>query len=98
MKTSKNILASQCEPVAGILKTIAHPMRLKMLCILAEGEKSVSEIEQYCGASQSLVSQYLGKMKAEGLLSSRRSGQQVLYKIDSLDLLKLMKAMQKIFS
>jgi len=90
-------LAEQCDSIAGILKAIAHPQRLKILCKLAEGECSVSELEAYCGASQSSVSQYLGKMKAEGLLRSRRDGKQILYEIDSTDLLKLMKAMQKIF-
>ncbi len=97
MKRSNNGLARQCESVAGLLKTIAHPMRLRMLCFLAEGEKSVSELEVYCGASQSSVSQYLGKMKAEGLLGSRRSGQQVFYKIENPDLQSLLRSMQKIF-
>lgn len=90
-------MAEQCDSIAGILKAIGHPQRLKILCKLAEGECSVSELEEYCGASQSSVSQYLGKMKAEGLLRSRRDGKQILYEIDSADLLKLMKAMQKIF-
>lgn len=90
-------LAEQCESVSGLLKAIAHPQRLKILCKLAEGECSVSELEEYCGASQSAVSQYLGKMKAERLLRSRREGKQIFYEIDSTDLLKLMRAMQKIF-
>ncbi len=97
MKSAKDLLASQCEPAAGLLKAIAHPVRLKMLCALADGEKSVTEIEDYCGASQSSVSQYLGKMKSEDLLQSRRNGQHVIYKIKNPDLLKLMRAMQKIF-
>ncbi len=97
MKTDINKLASQCESVAAILKAIAHPQRLKVLCSLTEGEKTVSELESYCGASQSSVSQYLAKMKAEGLLSSRRDGQQIYYRIESGDLLKLIKTMQKIF-
>lgn len=97
MKTNSEKLADQCESVSGLLKAIAHPQRLKILCSLSEGEKTVSQLEAYCGASQSSVSQYLGKMKSEGLLSSRREAQQVFYKIESQELLKLMKAMQRIF-
>lgn len=90
-------LAEQCDVIADILKAIAHPQRLKILCKLGDGESSVSELEEYCGASQSSVSQYLAKMKAEGLVRSRREGKQILYSIDSEDLTQLMKAMQKIF-
>ncbi len=97
MKSDAKKLAQQCESVAAILKAIAHPQRLKILCSLSEGESTVSQLEEYCGASQSSVSQYLGKMKAEGLLSARRDGQNVFYMITSAELLRLMKAMQRIF-
>lgn len=98
MKSLKNEqFVDQCETVANLLKAIAHPQRLKILCCLIEKEASVSELEEYCGASQSSVSQYLAKMKAEGLLTSRRAGQSIIYLIDSPELLKLMKSMQKIF-
>ncbi|MCM2354434.1 MAG: metalloregulator ArsR/SmtB family transcription factor [Pseudobdellovibrio sp.] len=96
-KTSAKNLASQCETVASLLKAIAHPQRLKILCCLVENEATVSSLEAYCGASQSSVSQYLAKMKSEGLLATRREGQSIYYKIDSTELLKLMKSMQKIF-
>jgi DNA-binding transcriptional ArsR family regulator len=97
MKSTNEKLARQCESVSALMKAIAHPQRLKILCKLVEGECSVSQLEEYCGSSQSSVSQYLGKMKAEGLLTSRREGKQIFYEIDSTDLLKLMKALQKIF-
>lgn len=96
--TRADKLAGQCDLVSSLLKAIAHPRRLKILCALgAEGECSVSQLEAYCGASQSSVSQYLSKMKAEGLLSSRREAQSIFYKISNPELLQLMKAMQKIF-
>ncbi len=97
MKTMKNALAEHCESASGLLKAIAHPQRLKILCLLAEGEKTVTQLEEYCGASQSSVSQYLSRMKSEGLLSARREAQHVYYKIESQELIALMKAMQKIF-
>jgi len=90
-------LADQCESVSGLIKAIAHPLRLKILCRLVDGECTVSAIEEYCGASQSSVSQYLGKMKLEGLLSARRDGKKIYYQIDHPDLIKLMRSMQRIF-
>ncbi len=97
MKTSAKKLADQCESVSALLKAVAHPQRLKILCSLSEGEQTVSQLETYCGASQSSVSQYLSKMKSEGLLTSRREAQKVYYQIARPDLLKLLKALQKIF-
>lgn len=97
MKSMNEKLAARCDSVSRLVKSIAHPQRLRILCKLAEGECSVSELEEYCGSSQSSVSQYLGKMKADGLLKARREGKQIFYEIDSRDLLRLMKALQKIF-
>lgn len=97
MKMNIDDLAKQCESVSGFLKAIAHPQRLKILCLLAEGEKTVTELEEACEASQSSISQYLSKMKAEELVAARRSGQKIYYRIESQDLIKLMRAMQKIF-
>lgn len=97
MKIDAEKLAEQCESVAALLKAIAHPQRLKILCLLCEGEKTVSEIEEYCGATQSMVSIYLAKMKSERLVASTRQGRYVFYRIDNKDLLLMMRSMQKIF-
>lgn len=97
MKSPAETLAQNSDIVAQLLKTIAHPQRLKILCALATGEKTVSQLEDYCGASQSSVSQYLAKMKSEGLVSFRRESQFIFYKISDVNVLKLMKSMQKIF-
>lgn len=96
-KTSDENLSGQCDTVARLLKAIAHAQRLKILCCLVEGEASVSQLEAYCGASQSSVSQYLAKMKSEGLLETRREGQSIYYRIDSPELHKLMKSLHRIF-
>lgn len=64
---------------------------------MAEGEKSVSEIELACGASQSAVSQFLKGMRLEGLIESRREGKQIYYKIVDKRVLKLIKSLYLIF-
>lgn len=64
---------------------------------MVEGEKSVGEIENACGASQSAVSQFLKGMRLEGLVEFRRDGKQVYYRIQDERILELMKALYQIF-
>lgn len=90
-------LRQQSEGVAALLKQLSHPQRLLILCSMAEGEKSVGEIEAACGASQSAVSQFLKGMRLEGLIESRRDGKQVYYKIVDKRVLELIKSLYKIF-
>lgn len=90
-------LRRQSESVAALLKQLSHPQRLLILCALAEGEKTVGEIEAACDASQSMVSQFLKGMRLEGLIDSRRDGKQVYYKITNESVLELMKSLYSIF-
>lgn len=90
-------LRHRSESVAMLLKQLSHPQRLLILCSLAEGEKSVGEIEQACGASQSAVSQFLKGMRLEGLIEPRRDGKQVYYKIEDKRVLELIRSLYRIF-
>jgi DNA-binding transcriptional ArsR family regulator len=66
---------------ADILRTVAHPARLRIIDFLEHGENSVSEICRRLDAPQPYVSQQLNIMKAKGVLASRRNGTQVYYSI-----------------
>lgn len=90
-------LKRRSKEVALLLKQLSHPQRLLILCSLVDGEKSVGEIEEGCGASQSSVSQFLKGMRLEGLLESRRDGKQVFYRIQDERVLVLMQALYKTF-
>jgi DNA-binding transcriptional ArsR family regulator len=90
-------LKSECEEAAKILKSLAHPLRLQILCHLSQNEMAVSEIESLCSASQSSISQFLNRMKSEGLINSRRVGNFVFYRIYDLKVKKLIQAMHKIY-
>ena len=94
---SLSTLRRRSEEVAGLLKQLSHPQRLLILCSLAEGEKSVGDIEKACGASQSAVSQFLKAMRLEGLVEARREGKQVFYQIADDRLLNLMQSLYVIF-
>lgn len=90
-------LRRQSQEVAAIIKQLSHPQRLLILCSLVEGEKSVGDIEDACGASQSAVSQFLKGMRLEGLIASRRDGKQVYYQIADKRILELIKSLYQIF-
>jgi DNA-binding transcriptional ArsR family regulator len=86
-----------CLMVSGLLKHLSHPQRLMILCYLCEKEKCVNDLVKLCGSSQSAVSQFLNRMKAEQLIESERSGNKVFYRIKDGRIKKLVQAMNKIF-
>lgn len=96
-KRSLSELRHRSEDVATLLKQLSHPQRLLILCCMVEGEKSVGEIEDVCGASQSAVSQFLKGMRLEGLIESRRDGKRVYYKIVDKKMFALIQALYQIF-
>lgn len=68
--------------VAEILKAIGNARRLMVLCKLAEhGERSVGGLARDAGLSQSALSQHLGRMRDEGIVTFRRDGQTLWYRI-----------------
>lgn len=63
------------------LKAISHEGRLMILCHLATGEKSVTELERLLSARQAAVSQQLGRLRLEGLVRPRRDGKTIYYSL-----------------
>ncbi len=72
-------LEPQAGKAAALLKMMSNERRLMVLCHLIEGEKSAGELEQLVGLRQSALSQHLGKLRAEGLVQTRREGQSIHY-------------------
>ncbi|MEM7422971.1 MAG: metalloregulator ArsR/SmtB family transcription factor [Pseudomonadota bacterium] len=64
------------------LKALAHEGRLMILCHLATGEKSVTELEELLSARQAAVSQQLARLRLEGLVRYRRDGKAIYYSLD----------------
>lgn len=91
------LMQTRCVDVANVLKAIAHPQRLMLMCHLAEGEKNVSELLELCEISQSQLSQFLNRMNREKLLKVRKEGHFSYYSIADKQILKLIQSMQKIF-
>lgn len=66
---------------SNFLKAISHEGRLMILCHLATGEKSVTELEELLSARQAAVSQQLSRLRLEGLVTPRRDGKAIFYSL-----------------
>ncbi len=66
---------------AAVLRCLGHPLRLRLLEALETGEKTVSELQEYAGVSQPMVSQHLMVLKAHGVVDLRRAGPFARYSI-----------------
>ena len=67
----------------GLLKVLGNPDRLLLLCQLSQGPLCVSELETTVGIGQPTLSQQLGVLREEALVSTRREGKQIFYSIAS---------------
>jgi DNA-binding transcriptional ArsR family regulator len=70
-------LLTNAHSASEFLKALAHEARLVILCMLIEGEKSVSEIEQILNLRQPAVSQQLARLRADNLVETRREGKNI---------------------
>lgn len=77
-------MASNAEDAAAFLKALAHGGRLMILCHLAEGERSVTELEGLLSTRQAAVSQQLARLRLEGLVNARRDGKTIFYSLADL--------------
>jgi DNA-binding transcriptional ArsR family regulator len=80
----------------AMFKLLGHPLRLRLVEILDnEGEKTVNDLADLTGQSQSTVSLYLNRLKTNGLLHRRRSGNQTYYSIGEPKLTKLLNCLRE---
>jgi DNA-binding transcriptional ArsR family regulator len=68
---------------AEISKTIAHPIRIAILHYLKNGEKTVNELTETLGASQSNISQHLALLRQREIVKTRKVGSAVYYRVSS---------------
>lgn len=82
---------------AAFLKTLANENRLMVLCHLAQGEKTVTELESLIGIRQPNLSQQLARLRAERLVKSRREAKQVYYGLDSAEVMLVISLLYRLF-
>ena len=96
---SFNLIEKQehIETAARALKSIAHPLRLKVLCVLGDQEACVQEIVDAVGTSQSNISQHLAILRDNGVLVTRKDANRVFYRVGHHRTLQLIEVMREVF-
>lgn len=87
----------QIEQITGLLKTIAHPIRLKILCLLQEKEMSVGELREVVKTTNANVSQHLTILRNQGIISFRKDANFIYNRISDPKILELIGTMRQLF-
>lgn len=88
-----SLLRKSADAACRLMKTLSNPDRLLLLCELSQGEKNVGELEVLVGIAQPTLSQQLGVLRDEGLVSTRREGKNIYYCIDSSQAMAVMQVL-----
>ncbi len=97
MTISLETMRTEAERASSLMKTLGHPGRLMVLCHLAEHEMSVGDIAESLEMSQSALSQHLARMRAEGLVETRRESQTVYYRLADGDARQVIENLYRIY-
>lgn len=90
-------ILSQAQVVTQTLKALSHPVRLKLLCELCVGPRTVQELQTRCEIPQAMTSQFLAKLRSEGRVVGERDGNHVRYRIADDKLVTLVEALSQIY-
>lgn len=88
---------ASADRACGLLKVLANPDRLLLLCRLADGEHCVSELEAVLQIRQPTLSQQLSVLREEGLVTTRREGKHIYYSVNSPESIAIITALQNQF-
>jgi len=90
-------LEASAHSAARMLKLLASEQRLLLLCRLIDGEASVGDLAGHVGLAQSATSQHLAKMRAEGLVATRRDAQTIYYRLHDPAAMKVLETLCEIY-
>ena len=79
------------------LKVLAHEARLLLLCQLSQGERSVGELEEQLGILQPTLSQQLGVLRNEGVVTTRRQGKNIYYSVADPAVLEILGLLYRLY-
>lgn len=95
--TDLQALEASAGEATELLKALANPHRLLILCQLEAGEIQVSQLQAASGLSQSALSQHLARLREDGLVAARREGVAVFYSIANPAALKVIGVLAEIY-
>jgi len=85
------------QEAAVVLKMLSNPQRLRLLCALLEGDRSVGELETALGATQSYVSGQLARLREQGLVSASREGRTIRYSLSDPRVTPILERLYDVF-
>ncbi len=97
MKISFTEMAARSTDAEKFLKQLANGKRLMILCVLAEGELSVGELNLQVPISQSALSQHLAKLRDAGFVATRRESQTIYYQLADPRVKTIIQSLYKMF-
>lgn len=87
----------QIEALAKILKSMSHPIRLKILCLLQNKELSVGDLRNRVETTNANISQHLNILRAQGIIDFRKDANFIFNRISDKRILEMISKMQKLF-
>lgn len=99
MKNSMDLemMQANAAKASALLKSLANPARLLVLCALVTREHTVTELEELTGLSQSALSQHLARLREENIVSPRREAQRVFYRLSNPNVAAILEIMHGIY-
>lgn len=90
-------LTQAADEASEFLKSLASPVRLRILCMIINREASVGELADALGVRQSVASQHLALLRKDGLVATRRDGQTIWYSLADDRVSKIMQVLEAAF-
>ena len=87
----------QIEVISKLLKSMSHPIRLKILCLLQEDELSVGDIREQVKTTNANVSQHLNILRSQGIIDFRKDANFIYNRITDQRILELIGKMRQLF-
>lgn len=87
----------QIDAMSKLLKSMSHPIRLKILCLLQDQEMSVGDIREQVKTTNANVSQHLNILRSQGVIDFRKDANFIYNKITDRRIIELMQTMQELF-
>lgn len=91
------VLVEQARKASELLKALSHESRLMILCVLSEREMTVSEIEDVMRLPQATVSQQLARLRLDKLVTTRRDGRLIYYRIADTEVSSVVESLYDVF-
>jgi len=91
------VVRENASKACALLKSLANEDRLMLLCQLVDGEKTVSDLERLTGIRQPTLSQQLGVLRNENLVSTRRDGKWIFYSLGNPQVMTMLFTLHGLF-